>query len=134
MAKLTEGKQKVIKALFEEYDIESVKDIENALKELLGGTIQNMMESEMDHHMGYEKSERNENPNYRNGKKTKKIHSSYGEMEIDVPQDRESDFEPKIVKKRQKDISGIDQKIISMYAKGMSTRQISETIEDMVMF
>ena len=51
-------------------------------------------------------------------------------MEIEVPQDRKSTFEPQVVKKRQKDISEIDQKIISMYAEGMTTRQISETIED----
>ena len=51
-------------------------------------------------------------------------------MSIDVPQDRNSSFEPKVVKKRQKDISDIDRKIISMYAKGMTTKQISETIED----
>ena len=55
-------------------------------------------------------------------------------MEIDVPQDRKSIFEPQVVRKRQKDISGIDQKIISMYAKGMTTRQISETIEDIYGF
>ena len=55
-------------------------------------------------------------------------------MEIEVPQDRKSIFEPQVVKKRQKDISDIDQKIISMYAKGMTTRQISETIEDIYGF
>lgn len=55
-------------------------------------------------------------------------------MDIDVPQDRKSTFEPQIVKKRQKDISDIDQKIIPMYAKGMTTRQISETIEDIYGF
>ena len=55
-------------------------------------------------------------------------------MEIEVPQDRKSSFEPQVVKKRQKDISDIDQKIISMYAKGMTTRQISETIEDIYGF
>ena len=56
------------------------------------------------------------------------------EYDIDVPQDRKSTFEPQIVKKRQKDISDIDQKIISMYAKGMTPRQISETIEDIYGF
>ena len=56
------------------------------------------------------------------------------EYDIDVPQDRKSTFEPQIVNKRQKDISDIDQKIISMYAKGMTTRQISETIEDIYGF
>ena len=66
--------------------------------------------------------------------KSKRVNSSYGSMDIDVPQDRKSTFEPQIVKKRQKDISDIDQKIISMYAKGMTTRQISETIEDIYGF
>ena len=55
-------------------------------------------------------------------------------MEIEGPQDRRSSFEPKVVQKRQKDISDIDSKIISMYAKGMTTRQISETIEDIYGF
>ena len=66
--------------------------------------------------------------------KSKRVNSSYGSMDIDVPQDRKSTFEPQIVKKRQKDISDIDQKIIPMYAKGMTTRQISETIEDIYGF
>ena len=66
--------------------------------------------------------------------KSKRVNSSYGSMDIDVPQDRKSTFEPQIVKKRQKDISDIDQKIISMYAKGMTTWQISETIEDIYGF
>ena len=64
--------------------------------------------------------------------KTKKIRGNFGETEIEVPQDRDGSFEPKVVKKRQKDISGIEQKIIALYAKGMTTRQISETIEDIV--
>lgn len=66
---------------------------------------------------------------YRNGYKPKQVHTSYGSMSIDVPQDRQSSFAPKIVRKRQKDISSIDQKIISMYAKGMATRQISDTLQ-----
>lgn len=68
------------------------------------------------------------------GKKNKTIKSKYGESLIEVPQDREGTFEPKVVKKRQKDISGIEDKIISMYAKGMTTRQISEQIEDIYGF
>ena len=83
----------------------------------------------MDGHLGYEKSERSDCNDCRNGYKRKRVNSRYGSMEIDVPQDRKSTFEPQVVRKRQKDISDIDQKIISMYAKGMTTRQISETIE-----
>ena len=127
---MTEGKRNIIQQLLQEYDIETAEDIQDALKDLLGGTIKEMMEAEMDDHLGYQKSERSDSDDYRNGYKSKRVNSSYGSMDIDVPQDRKSTFEPQVVKKRQKDISDIDQKIISMYAKGMTTRQISETIED----
>ena len=89
---------------------------------------------EMDEHLGYSSYERSDNTDYRNGKKAKKIRGNFGETEIEVPQDRDGSFEPKVVQKRQKDISGIEQKIISLYAKGMTTRQISETIEDIYGF
>ena len=131
---MTEGKRNIIQQLLQEYDIETAEDIQDALKDLLGGTIKEMMEAEMDNHLGYQKSERSDSDDYRNGYKSKRVNSSYGSMDIDVPQDRKSTFEPQIVKKRQKDISDIDQKIISMYAKGMTTRQISETIEDIYGF
>lgn len=131
---MTEGKRNLIQGLFQEYDIESADDIQNALKDLLSGTIQEMLETEMDEHLGYDRYERSSEPNYRNGSKTKRVRSKYGEFEVDVPQDRQSTFEPQIVPKRQKDISSIDDKIISMYAKGMTTRQISETIEDIYGF
>ena len=131
---MTEGKRNIIQQLLEEYDIQTAEDIQEALKDLLGGTIKEMMEAEMDDHLGYEKSARSDNDDYRNGYKTKRVNSSYGAMEIEVPKDRKSTFEPQVVKKRQKDISDIDQKIISMYAKGMTTRQISETIEDIYGF
>lgn len=131
---LNENKRNIISALIDEYDIETAEDIQYALRDLLGGTIKSMMEAEMDEHLGYERYERNESSNYRNGTKPKKIRSTYGEFDIDVPQDREGTFEPQIVKKRQKDISEIDQKIISMYAKGMTTRQISDQIEEIYGF
>lgn len=130
----SEGKQNIIAALLQEYDIQDADDIQDALKDLLGGTIQSMMEAEMDNHLGYEPYERTSNSNARNGKKPKSIRSKYGEMNIRVPQDRESSFEPQVVQKRQKDISHIDDKIIAMYAKGLSTRQISEQIEDIYGF
>ena len=131
---MTEGKRNIIHQLLEEYDIQSAEDIQEALKDFLGGTIKEMMEAEMDDHLGYEKSQRSDRDDYRNGYKTKRVNSSYGAMEIEVPQDRRSSFETKVVQKRQKDISDIDSKIIFMYAKGMTTRQISETIEDIYGF
>ena len=131
---MTEGKRNIIQQLLQEYDIQSAEDIQEALKDLLGGTIKEMMEAEMDEHLGYQKSQRSDSDDYRNGYKSKRINSSYGTMDIQVPQDRKSTFEPQVVRKRQKDISSIDQKIISMYAKGMTTRQISETLEDIYGF
>lgn len=131
---MTEGKRNLIQGLLQEYDIQSADDIQEALKDLLSGTIQDMLETEMDDHLGYDRYERSGEPNYRNGTKTKTVRSKYGEFEVDVPQDRQSSFEPQVLPKRQKDISAIDDKIISMYAKGMTTRQISETIEDIYGF
>ena len=131
---LNERKRNIISSLLEEYDIETADDIQEALKDLLGGTIKSMLESEMDEHLGYKNYERNDNNNYRNGTNKKTLRSNYGEFEIDVPQDRQSSFEPEVVKKRQKDISNIDQKIISMYAKGMTTRQIAEQMEEIYGF
>ena len=134
---MTEGKRAIIQQLLQEYDIETAEDIQDALKDLLGGTIKEMMEAEMDDHLRYGKSERIDRSlqtDYRNGTKRKQVNSSYGTLSIDVPQDRESTFEPQVVKKRQKDISDIDNKIISMYAKGMTTRQISDTLMDIYGF
>ena len=131
---MTEGKRNIIQGLLQEYDIETAEDIQEALKDLLGSTIKEMMETEMNEHLGYSKSERSDSDDYRNGYKTKQVNSSYGSMEIEVPQDRKSTYEPQVVKKRQKDISDIDQKIISMYAKGMTTRQISDTLKDIYGF
>lgn len=131
---MTENKRNLIQGLFEEYDIQTANDIQEALKDLLGGTIKSMMEAEMDDHLGYESYERSDNDNCRSGTKKKKVRGNYGEIEIDAPQDRHSTFEPQVVKKRQKDISDIDSKIISMYARGLTTRQISEQIEEIYGF
>ena len=131
---LTEGQKNIIATLIEEYDIKTAEDIQEALKDLLGGTIKSMMEAEMDEHIGYEKYQHSDATNYRNGVKKKNVRSTFGEFQVEVPQDRNSTFEPQIVKKRQKDISEIDQKIINMYARGLTTRQISEQIEDIYGF
>lgn len=132
--KMSEAKKNLIGNLIETYDVKSLEDIQEALKDLLGGTIESMLESELEDHLGYENYERSKNSNSRNGKKEKMIRSSQGEFPISVPQDRDSTFTPKIVAKRQKDISSIENKIIRMYAKGMTTRQISEQIEDIYGF
>lgn len=112
--------------LIQEYDIQSANDLQDTLKDLLGDTIQEMMEAEMTEYLGYDKYERSDSTNSKNGRKSKTIRSKYDETTIEVPQDREASFKPKVVKKRQKDISAIDNKIISMYAKGLRAKSPSK--------
>lgn len=128
--RLNENKKNIIASLIEEYDIQTAADVQEALKDLLGGTIQEMMEAELDNHLGYESYERSDNPDYRNGTKSKTLRSTVGEIPIAVPKDRDGDFEPKVVPKYKKDISDIESKVISLSAKGLTTRQISSVIED----
>lgn len=132
--RMSERKRNIIQSLISEYDIKTAEDIQEALKDLLGGTIESMLESEFDEHLGHEPYERSEEENARNDYKKKTLISKHSKIDIEVPQDRESGFEPKVVKKRQKDISAIEEKIITMYAKGLSTKQISEQIEDIYGF
>lgn len=128
--RLNENKKNIIASLIEEYDIQTAADVQEALKDLLGGTIQEMMEAELDNHLGYKSYERSDNPDYRNGTKSKTLRSTVGEIPIAVPKDRDGDFEPKVVPKYKKDISDIESKVISLSAKGLTTRQISSVIED----
>lgn len=85
---MTEGKRNLIQGLLQEYDIETAEDIQDALKDPLSGTVKEMLEAEMDDHLGYGKYERSGEANYRNGTKPKRVRSKYGEFEVDVPQDR----------------------------------------------
>lgn len=102
------------------------------LQRLLGGMIEQLLEAEMNEHLGYTKhsSSGNNSGNSRNGKTSKKVMSSYGPLEIETPRDRNGEFEPTIIKKRQTHLGSFDEKIISMYAKGMSTRDIQEHIKE----
>ncbi len=107
-------------------------DIQAKLKKLFAGTIEQMLEAEMDEHLGYEKNsvEGNNNGNSRNGYGKKTISSDYGECEIAVPRDRNGEFEPKVIEKRQTRTDEIEQKIMAMYAKGMSQRDIEDTLKE----
>ena len=134
--KMSEGKREVIANLIEMYEIKTAKDLQYALKDLLGDTLQDMLETEMTEELGYEKYESTETAksNYRNGYKPKRVKSSIGEVELQIPQDRNSEFDPKVVPKYKRDISELEQKIINMYARGQTTREISEQIEDIYGF
>lgn len=131
---LSEEKRSIIGQLVEAYDIRTVADIQEALKDLLGGTIQSMLEAELDQQMEERKEQEPDYHDSHNGYKPKTLQSSMGEIPIQVPQDRNSDFEPQIVPKYKKNISEIEGKIIAMYARGMSVSQISEQINDIYGF
>lgn len=83
--------------------------------------------------LGYEKNHKGDlqTDNKRNGHSTKNLKSQYGEFQIDVPRDRNGEFEPKLIPKYQRDISGIEEKVISLYARGMSTRDIHDQLQDL---
>ena len=122
---MTEGKSNLIHLLLDQYDIQSAEDIQDALKDLLAEPFKDMLEAEMDDHLGIRSIRKFYEPDYRNGHKSKTVHSNYGVYGVEVPQDRQNHLlNHKYFQKRQKDISSIDEKIISMYAKGMTTRQI----------
>lgn len=121
----------VVKYLLENYDIKNANDIVYALKDMFKDTIQTMMNAEFDSSMGYEKSDNKiEKSNYRNGYSSKKVKSQFGEFDLTIPRDINAEFEPQIVPKNKRDISGIEEKVINLYGKGLSTREISDSIED----
>jgi transposase-like protein len=128
------NRSKIAKMLIEEYDCKNVEDIQDALKDLLGDTLESMLHAELDDHLDYEYGQAPLSINTRNGSSKKTLKSSYGEIGIEVPRDRESSFEPQAVKKYQKDISNIENQVISMYAKGMTTRDISSHVEEIYGF
>ena len=134
--KMTPEKRELIGQVIEMYEPKNMADLYNALKDLMGDTIQGMLEAELDENLGYGRHEKTEEPktNYRNGHKQKTLKSSMGELEIDVPQDRNSEFEPQIVPKHKTNISAIEQQIINMYARGQITREISAQIEEIYGF
>ena len=101
------------------------------LRDLLGDTIQQMLEAEMDDHLGYSKYDckNKQTDDSRNGYSPKTVASSVGDIPIEVPRDRKGDFKPQSVKKNQTDISNIEDQVLPMYAKGMTTRDISAHLQ-----
>ena len=134
--KMDPERKAFINSLLEHYQPKDAQDIQEMLKDLLGETLQGMLEAEMDDHLGYSKYDykNKETDDSRNGYSPKTVTSSMGTIDLDIPRDRKGEFEPQIVKKNQTDISNIEDQVLSMYAKGMTTRRISETIEDIYGF
>lgn len=120
----------------DEYDIKSASDIEAALLDMFGGFIEQALEAELDQHLGYSRYDfrHKSTSNTRNGRKLKTIQTRLGETTVQAPRDREGSFQPQIVPKRQTNVIGIEDKILSLYAKGLSTRDISKTLEEIYGF
>ena len=128
--------QKLAQAILNQYQPKSVEDMQDALKDIFGPMFEAMLQGEMNSHLGYSNNERGEKEttNRRNGYTKKTLKTTVGDVPIEVPRDREGTFEPAVVPKRKRDVSDIQDKVLSMYAKGMSQRDIADTIEDIYGF
>lgn len=127
---------KLAEQIMEVYKPTSIADMHNALKDLFAPAIESMLKGELKNHLGYNANDQAEKStaNRRNGYGRKTLKSSAGTIPIQVPRDRDATFEPKLVEKRQSNIAEIEDKIIAMYARGMSQRDISKTIEEIYGF
>lgn len=126
-------RKELVKQLIKEFDLKDTNDITNMFKELMGDTIQEMLNGELDDELGYDRYDQTnkKTENSRNGYSEKSMRSEFGDVTIKIPRDRNGEFEPQIVKKYQKDLGTIEQQIITLYAKGMSNREIEDFIKNM---
>ena len=128
--------EKLAESILNAYQPESVDDMQDALKDVFGPLSEKMLQGELNNHLGYDahSKEPKEHDNRRNGYGNKTLKTSFGEVAIDVPRDREASFEPELIPKRKRDVSDIEGKVLSMYARGMSQRDIAATVEDIYGF
>lgn len=128
--------QQLARNIIQEFQPTSFKEVSDIMKRMLSPILEEMLQGELDAHLGYPSGKHGEklNDNRRNGYSPKTVQTSQGEVDLRVPRDRQGTFEPQIVPKGAKDISEIEDKILTMYAKGMSQRDISSFIEDLYGF
>ena len=122
-----------IRELLQSSDIKSMEDIQNLFKETIAEFMENGLDAELDDELGYSRYDykNKKTNNSRNGHSSKTLRTSFGDTEISVPRDRKGEFEPQLLRKNQTSISqDIEEKILSMYAKGMSTSDIESHIRD----
>lgn len=131
--KISNERKEFIQQFLSQNNIRSAQDIEIALRDMMKETLQTMLENELTEQLGYDKYDYSnvEKDNYRNGYSKKTVHSTNGDIELNIPRDRNGDFEPTIVKKGSKDISNIEDKIIRMYARGTSNREIYQQMQEL---
>ena len=123
--------KEVIKELVREHKFTSTTEIMETIKEMFAGILEEVLQCEIEEQLGYEKHQRlpGEPSNYRNGTTKRTLKTQLGEVEIQVPRDRKGEYEPKILGKYQRNADGLEEKILSLYAHGMSTRDIQEQIQ-----
>lgn len=121
-----------IRQLIKDNNLKEAKDIQGMLKNMFAETLQEMLEAELDEELGYTKYDykSKQTTNSRNGHSKKKVTSDQGPMNLKIPRDREGEFSPQVVKKHENDVSGIEDQILSMYAKGMSVRDIQDHLQN----
>lgn len=126
----------IAKSIMETYDPKTTDDIQDALKSIFGPIFESMLDGEMEHHLGYASNDHSEKAttNRRNGHGKKTLKTSMGDISIKTPRDRDASFEPEAIPKRTTDVSSIESKVLSMYAKGLSQRDIADIIEDIYGF
>ena len=126
----------IAKAIIDEYQPANAEEMQDALKDIFGPMFEALLQGEMDSHLGYGSNDHSgkQTSNRRNGYSRKTVKTTYGDVDISVPRDRDASFEPQAVPKRARDVSGIEDKAISMYAKGMSDCDIADTVEDIYGF
>ena len=114
-------------------ECESPEEFMSLLGDLKKSLLEKALDAEMDHHLGYRKHESSGrgSGNSRNGKSKKTVQGELGKTEIQTPRDRNGTFEPKLIGKHQRRFPGFDQKIIALYAKGMTTRDIADTMQQL---
>jgi len=122
-----------LRQIISENDVKSVGDVYSLFKESFKDMLQELLEAELDATLGYEKNNKldPDSDNKRNGYSPKTVKSQYGTVALDIPRDRNNEFEPKIIPKYQRDISGIEEQVISLYARGLSTRDIHDQLNDL---
>lgn len=128
---MSQTSKELISSLVREEQFTSTQEIMDCIKSMFAEVLQEVMEAELDEQLGYERYEKSESPNRRNGHSKKKVKSEFGDIEIAVPRDRNGDYEPQIIPKHSRSIEGLEEKIISLYAAGMSTRDIGEQVKNL---
>ena len=121
----------VLRAFIKENNLKTAEDVQHALRDIFSGALQEMLEAEMDQNLGYEKHDdsNKQAENRRNGHSKKTVRSEYGDITLDVPRDRDGEFKPLIIKKHQKSVAGVEEQILLLYAKGVSTREIQDHLQ-----